>query len=236
MNDWSIAEQVEHVRERIAGACERSGRHPDEVRLLAVSKTHGPERVEEAREAGLTLFGENRVQEAQAKIPRCPPGIEWHLIGHLQRNKARLAVHLFDTIHSLDSERIIDAVAQAAEAEGKRLPVLLEVNVSGEAAKFGWSPDDVPGAIEQVNHSSCLELQGLMTMPPIAEDPEKVRGYFTGLRNLRDRWEQETGTPLPELSMGMSHDFEVAVEEGATIVRLGSVLFGRRGTPWKPSN
>lgn len=218
-------ERLEIVERRIAKACEKAGRSRDSVRLLAVSKTKPPEAVREAVECGLRLFGENRVQEAQSKIPLCPDGLEWHLIGHLQTNKAKVAAGLFQMVHSVDSLKLLQALEAHAEMT---LPVLLQVNVSGEAAKFGMKPDEVPGVIEAANRMQKCEVHGLMTIPPFSSDPEKTRAHFISLRELRDRLQDETGTPLPELSMGMSHDLEVAIEEGSTWVRIGTDLFGKR--------
>ncbi len=220
-----FTECLEKVERRIAAACEKAGRSRDSVRLLAVSKTRPPEAVREAAACGLRLFGENRVQEAQSKIPLCPAGLEWHLIGHLQTNKAKLAVRLFQMVHSVDSLKLLQALEAHADLT---LPVLLQVNVSGEAAKFGMKPDEVSATIEAANQMKKCEVHGLMTIPPFSPDPEKTRVHFSALRQLRDRLQEETGTPLPELSMGMSHDLEVAIEEGSTWVRIGTDLFGSR--------
>ena len=221
----TFAERLGSVERRIAAACEQAGRPRASVRLLAVSKTKPPEAVREAADCGLRLFGENRVQEAQAKISRCPNGLEWHLIGHLQSNKAKVAVRCFQMIHSVDSLKLLQALETHA---GTTLPVLLQVNVSGEAAKFGMKPEEVAGTIEAANQMQKCEVHGLMTIPPFSPDPEKTRIHFSALRKLRDRLQEETGTPLPELSMGMSHDLEVAIEEGSTWVRIGTDLFGTR--------
>lgn len=221
----TFAQRLETVERRIAAACEKAGRPRADVRLLAVSKTKPPEAVREAAGCGLRLFGENRVQEAQSKIPMCPAGLEWHLIGHLQSNKAKVAVRFFQMIHSVDSLKLLQALENHAATT---LPVLLQVNVSGEAAKFGMKPEEVAGAIEAANQMQKCEVHGLMTIPPFSPDPEKTRTHFSNLRNLRDRLQDETGTPLPELSMGMSHDLEVAIAEGSTWVRIGTDLFGSR--------
>lgn len=220
-----FAERLEKVERRIVAACEKAGRPRDSVRLLAVSKTKPPEAVREAVECGLRSFGENRVQEAQSKIPLCPDGLEWHLIGHLQSNKAKVAVRLFQMIHSVDSLKLLQALEAHADMT---LPVLLQVNVSGEAAKFGMKPDRVAEVIEAANQMQKVEVHGLMTIPPFSPDPERTRIHFSALRVLRDRLQDETGTPLPELSMGMSHDLEIAIEEGSTCVRIGTDLFGSR--------
>lgn len=221
----TFADRLERVERRIAAACEQAGRKRDEVTLLAVSKTKPPEAVREAAACGLRLFGENRVQEAQSKVGRCPAGLEWHLIGHLQTNKAKVAAGLFHMVHSVDSLKLLEALEAHAATT---LPVLLQVNVSGEAAKFGMKPSDVAEVIEAANRMSKCEVHGLMTIPPFSPDPEKTRMHFRALRELRDRLQDETGTPLPELSMGMSHDLEVAIEEGSTWVRIGTDLFGTR--------
>jgi len=221
----TFTERLEHVEQRIATACENAGRPRASVHLLAVSKTKPPEAVREAADCGLRLFGENRVQEAQSKIPMCPAGLEWHLIGHLQSNKAKVAVRHFQMIHSVDSLKLLQALETHATTT---LPVLLQVNVSGEAAKFGMKPDEVAEAIEAANQMHKVEVHGLMTIPPFSPDPEKTRVHFSALRNLRDQLQEKTGTPLPELSMGMSHDLEVAIEEGSTWVRIGTDLFGSR--------
>ncbi|VGO22554.1 YggS family pyridoxal phosphate-dependent enzyme [Pontiella sulfatireligans] len=222
----TFADRLNRVEQRIASACEKAGRPRDSVRLLAVSKTKPPEAVREAAACGLRLFGENKVQEAQSKIPMCPAGLEWHLIGHLQSNKAKVAAHYFQMVHSVDSLKLLQALESHA---GTALPVLLQVNVSGEAAKFGMKPEEVAGVIEAANQMQKIEVHGLMTIPPFSPDPEKTRVHFSALRKLRDQLQEETGTPLPELSMGMSHDLEVAIEEGSTWVRIGTDLFGARG-------
>jgi pyridoxal phosphate enzyme (YggS family) len=224
----TFQERLEQVQERMAAACARAHRHPSEVQLIAISKTYGPDRVREAADCGLRLFGENKVQEAEAKIPECPGSLSWHLVGHLQSNKAARAVALFDQIHAVDSLKLLQRLEAAAAAEGKRLPVLLEVNVSGEASKFGLPPAAVPELLAQANHLEFVQINGVMTMPPLTPDPERVRYYFQRLRQLRDEWSAASGLLLAELSMGMSHDFEVAIEEGATWIRVGTALFGER--------
>lgn len=234
MQEDTIRERLDRLEARICEACERAGRDRGEVNLLPVSKTHGPAKVAEAAECGLAVFGENRVQEARKKIPLCPGHIRWHLVGHLQTNKAKYVARLFDMVHSVDSEKVMDALEKACAANGKTMPVLLEVNVAGEGSKFGMAPEDLNSAVEKANEVPHLEPLGLMTMPPFAEDPEDVRRHFARLRTLRDETESATGIPLPELSMGMTHDFEVAIEEGATWIRVGTGLFGKRGSPWKP--
>lgn len=228
--DWSerIAANLAAVNERIRAACSRVGRDPAEITIVAVTKTHPPEVVQAAAACGLRVFGENRVQEAKAKIPHCPSSIHWHLIGHLQTNKVRDAVALFEMIQSVDSLRVAEEIQRRAEQAGRRLPVLLEVNVAGEASKFGYSPERLLEELGALNALPRLEIQGLMTVPPWSEDPERVRPWFRKLRELKAACEDRLGAPLPHLSMGMSQDFQVAVEEGATMVRLGTVLFGPR--------
>jgi pyridoxal phosphate enzyme (YggS family) len=224
MNEQFSA-RLERIEQRIAAACLNAGRPRASVRLLAVSKTKPPEAVREAAACGLRQFGENRVQEAQSKISMCPAGLEWHLIGHLQSNKAKVAARYFQMVHSVDSLKLLQALEEHA---GNTLPVLLQVNVSGEAAKFGMKPDAVAEVIEAANRMQKCEVHGFMTIPPFSPDPEKTRVHFSNLRNLRDRLQEQTGTPLPELSMGMSHDLEVAIEEGSSWVRIGTDLFGSR--------
>ncbi len=203
----------------MAGAAIRAGRRPEEIALIVVSKKVEPERIEEALSAGQLLFGENKVQEAKAKIPVISGRARWQMVGHLQSNKARDAVALFELIHSVDSVSLASELEKWAERAGKTQAVLLEVNVSGEASKFGMKPEDVPGALEKMNGMSRVEVRGLMTMPPVGKD---ARPFFRRLREMRD------GLGLPELSMGMSHDFETAIEEGATMVRIGTAIFGER--------
>jgi len=222
----SIQKNLKIIEQRICAACERAGRARDEVKLVAVSKTKPAEAVIEAADAGQVLFGENKVQEAQGKIPQCPGHLQWHLIGHLQSNKARIAASgIFRMIHSVDSEKLLRLLDEYSAVP---LPVLIQVNVSGEGSKDGCAPDEAAALIEAANQCAKVEVHGLMTIPPFTPDPEKARIHFSNLRKLRDRLQQETGTPLPELSMGMSHDFEIAIEEGSTFVRVGSDIFGSR--------
>ena len=221
----SIQTNLERIEDRVCAACEQAGRSRDDVKLVAVSKRKPAEAVIEAAEAGQILFGENRVQEAQIKIPICPQNLHWHLIGHLQSNKAKLAAGLFRMIHSVDSEKLMRALD---EHSATPLPILIQVNVSGEGSKSGCSPEEVAGLIEVANNCSQVEVHGLMTIPPFTPDPEKARTHFSNLRKLRDELQETTGTPLPELSMGMSNDFEIAIAEGATFVRIGTDIFGVR--------
>jgi len=223
-----LAANLEAVRNRIATACQRAGREPSSVTLVAVTKTQPPEVVGEASKAGLGLFGENKVQEAKAKIPLCPGRLRWHMIGHLQTNKCRDAVALFEMIESVDSLHLAHEIAQRAEQAGKTMPILLEVNAVGEASKFGYPPERLLAELSQLNALRRIEIHGLMTVPPWTTDPEKVRPVFRQMRELKARCEQILGAPLPHLSMGMTGDFEVAIEEGATIIRVGTALFGAR--------
>ena len=228
-----ITENLEAVRGQIAAACARAGRAAEAVRLLAVSKTYGPEAVRAAAAAGQRLFGENRVQEAAAKIPECPGNLEWHLIGHLQSNKAGAAARLFDWVHSVDSAKLLEVLDREAGEAGRTLQILIQVNVSGERSKSGLAPEAVPDVLALGNRLRNVQVCGLMTIPPLAEDPEKARPYFRKLRELRDAWAAKLGMDLPELSMGMTHDLAVAIEEGATFVRVGTGIFGAREYPAK---
>lgn len=219
-----IAANLEAVRGRIARAAERAGRDPDSVRLVAISKTYGPEAVIAAWHAGQRDFGENRVQEAEEKIPAvAAAGAQprWHLVGHLQTNKVRQALGLFDMLHSVDSLHLAEAIQRRSEAP---VPVLIEVNVGGETSKGGFAPEDVDDALTALRPLAHLDVRGLMTVAPPAADPEEVRPLFRELAALARRHE------LPELSMGMSGDFEVAIAEGATLVRIGTAIFGARHT------
>lgn len=220
---------LERVQGRITAACARVGRDPSEVEIVAVTKTHGAEVVNEAWEAGLHIVGENKVQEAAWKKPASVSGPSWHLIGHLQGNKVRHALELFDFIHSVDSVKLADRINLIADGMGLQPHILLEVNVSGEKSKSGMKPEDVEPTVRHIL-ANCprLTLEGLMTMAPFSENPEDARPYFRRLREMRNALETKLNIGLPRLSMGMSGDFEVAVEEGATWVRLGTVLFGER--------
>jgi pyridoxal phosphate enzyme (YggS family) len=224
----NVAEDLERVREQIAQACARRGRNVDEVELVAVTKTHPAERVREAIAAGQTLFGENKVQEARVKIPELPSSVRWHFIGHLQKNKIRHVLPLFELIHSVDSLELATAINRVADDDGHRPRVLLEVNVSGEGSKFGFQPDKLRSEIEQLLGLDRLQIEGLMTIPPLAPEAEASRKFFVALRELRDELERSAGAKLPQLSMGMSDDFAVAIEEGATLVRVGTAIFGKR--------
>jgi pyridoxal phosphate enzyme (YggS family) len=226
-----IKENVAQVQERIVAACRRSRRGPDDVKLVAISKTFPPEYVRAAYEAGLRDFGENRVQEAMAKRPALSDlSITWHLVGHLQTNKAKAARELFHWVHAVDSFRLAQKLDQAAAAGGGRLPVLLEVNLGEEASKAGVGESEIIQLAEQVSRLGTLEARGLMVIPPFLDDPELVRPYFRRLRELAREIDSKNipNLSMQELSMGMSHDFEVAIEEGATIIRVGTAIFGVR--------
>lgn len=224
-----LREILAEVRGKIAAACARSGRRPEEVEIIAVTKTHGAEVVKEAWDAGLAIVGENKVQEAAWKKPASVLGPSWHLIGHLQGNKVRHALELFDFIHSVDSVKLLTRLDAVSEEIGALPHILLEVNVSGEKSKTGMPLAEVDEAV-RVIQECCprLTFEGFMTMAPFSENKEDARPYFRRLRELRDATEKKFGVVLPRLSMGMSGDYEVAVEEGATWVRLGTVLFGER--------
>ena len=224
MSIVDVRANLERVRRRIADAAERAGRRADDVLLIGVSKTVDVDRIRLAVEAGVPALGENRVQEAKGKVAALGHQVPWHLIGHLQTNKAKDAVQLFDVIHSLDRLELATECDRRARAAGKVVDVLIEVNVGGEEAKSGVAPDAVADLLDRVAKLSNLRVRGLMTIPPISE-PEATRGWFRTLRKLGEHH------GLAELSMGMSADFEVAIEEGATMVRVGTAIFGARPTP-----
>lgn len=230
----SLAENLELIKTRIVDACARANRDPASVLMLAVSKTHPPEVIADAAKLGISIFGENKVQEAKAKIPQCPGRLRWHMIGHLQSNKCRDAVALFEMIQSVDSLSLAEEINKRAEQAAKTMPILLEVNSAGEASKFGYAPEKLIAELLQINKLPRIEIHGLMTVPPWSPNPEKVRPVFRQLRELKQKCDEIIGAPLPHLSMGMSGDFEVAIEEGATIVRIGTALFGER-TRLKPT-
>jgi pyridoxal phosphate enzyme (YggS family) len=227
----SIEENVARVRDRIESACHRAGRRQEDVKLVAVSKTFPPERIREAYQAGLREFGENRVQEAASKISALAGlDITWHLIGHLQSNKARRARELFHWIQSVDSGHLGQKLDQAPPGRSERLPVLLQLNLGQEETKSGLGGGDAPRVAEEVGRLSTLELRGLMLIPPFCENAEEARPFFRGLRLLANQIEalRLPHVAMRELSMGMSHDFEIAIEEGATMVRVGTAIFGER--------
>jgi PLP dependent protein len=226
----SVAVNYERVTERIAAAAKRAGRRADEITIVAVSKTFPAETIRAAYNAGLRHFGENRIQEFEAKRELLEgfPDAVWHFVGHLQSNKAQRAVHLFDRIDSLDSVSLAGKLASAATTEAKNLPVLIEVRLSDEETKSGVRESELPPLAESIRELLPLRLYGLMTIPPFSNDPEKARPYFRKLRQLRDGLSGRLGRTLPVLSMGMSNDFEIAIEEGSTEVRVGTALFGER--------
>lgn len=229
----NLRARVERVRQVIEAAAVRAGRPVEDVTLVAVSKTVGPEQVREAAEIGITHFGENRVQEAEAKLEilagQLPVAVQWHLIGHLQSNKARKAARLFSLIESVDTLDLAVTLHRIAEESARRIPVLLEVNVSGEASKFGFVPDALADVFPKILELRSLEVRGLMTVAPAVATAEDARPYFRGLRALRDRLNAANPrAELRDLSMGMSGDFPVAIEEGATLVRIGRAVFGER--------
>jgi len=223
-----ISTHLERIREKIANAAARANRSADDVQLIAVTKTQSLDALAEALELGLREFGESKVQEARLKVDRFGSRARWHLIGHLQKNKVREAVHLFDRFDAVDSLELAEEINRRADEIGKTFPILLQVNVSGESTKYGVKPFDAPRIAEAINALPRLEVHGLMTMAPYSEDPERARPVFAGLRECRDAIEKETGLQLPQLSMGMSGDFEIAIEEGSTQIRVGTTLFGER--------
>lgn len=229
-----ISENLSLIRHRLAQACDRAGRRPDSVTLMAVTKGQPPEAVDEAARLGVKLFGENKVQEAKAKIPLCSGQLRWHMIGHLQSNKCRDAVGLFSMIQSVDSLALAEELSKRAGQAGKHLQVLLEVNAVGESSKFGYAPDQLLADLPRINALPSLEIQGLMTVPPWSPMAETLRPVFRQLRELKHRGEDILGAPLPCLSMGMSGDFEIAIEEGSTLIRIGTALFGPRAKPLRP--
>jgi pyridoxal phosphate enzyme (YggS family) len=228
-----IAHNIQSLRERITNAASACGRSSGEIVLLAISKTFPKETINQAVDAGLRQFGENRIQEAETKIPDFPKtlNLEWHFVGHLQSNKARRAAELFDMIHSVDSAKLAAKLNQTCLEIGKTLPVLLQVDLGEEESKFGAVPDQIRGAVETISGFKGIRLDGLMMIPPFFEEAELVRPYFVKLREWKERLESEQPGCLgrQHLSMGMSHDFEIAIQEGATIVRIGTAVFGPRG-------
>jgi len=223
-----LVENLESVRSRIAAAAMRAGRDPGDVTLVAISKTHPAEMIREAAEAGQELFGESRVQEALVKIPSLSSRLRWHFIGHLQSNKVRKVLPYFELIHGVDSLDLARDIDRIAAEMGLHHRVLLEVNVSGEGSKHGFAPEALEASLDELLALPRVQVEGFMTMAPLAPEAEASRPYFAALRKLRDRLAEKSGIPLDTLSMGMSGDYEVAVEEGATLVRVGSAIFGSR--------
>lgn len=225
-----MKDAIARVQERIEAACARSGRKADEVTLIAVSKTFPAEVVRQAYDAGLRVFGENRPQELRDKARLLPEDIEWHFIGHLQTNKIKYVVPQAVLIHSVDTVHLARALEQFAEKRALTIPVLMEVNTSGESTKFGFNPAEVPEAFATIKELKHLEVRGLMTIGPLTDDQQKIRQAFKTLASLRDKLTKAFhGHPLPFLSMGMSGDFEIAIEEGSTHIRVGTAIFGARG-------
>ena len=223
-----IAANLELIRSRIREAAVKSGRNAADVQLIAVSKKQEAEKVRAAFDSGQPIFGESRVQEARAKIPLLPSATRWHFIGRLQRNKVRHALPLFELFHSVDSYALAGDIQRIADEEGVRPRLLLEVNVSGEGTKIGFTPGNVKQSMEPLLQMGRLEIEGLMTIPPLAPKAEDSRRHFVMLRELRDELQREFNAGLPHLSMGMSNDYAVAVEEGGTLVRVGTAIFGGR--------
>jgi len=225
----SVARNLEGIRGRIAAAARRAGREAGGVTLIGVGKTMPAETIRAAVEAGLTDLGENRVQEARRKAPMLPGALRWHLVGHLQSNKARQAAALFDVVHSIDSPEILSRLERASEEEARTLEALVQVDLAGEATKFGVEESGLDGVLEAASACRRVAVRGLMTLPPYDPDPERSRPWFRRLRALlEDARRRHGGLGLSELSMGMTEDFEVAIEEGATMVRIGRALFGPR--------
>jgi pyridoxal phosphate enzyme (YggS family) len=229
---YPLSERLEDVRDKIRAAADRSNRAVDQITLIAISKTHPTEVMRAGLSSGITDFGENRVQEAEGKIVELGRNAaRWHLVGHLQANKAKRAVTLFDVIHSLDSVALAQRLDRLCVAEERaELPVLIQIDLGGEETKTGIEPRELPGLLDALKDCQRLRLVGLMTLPPYFEDPECARPYFKTLRQLREelKGQGRFGDSRGELSMGMSHDFEIAIEEGATMVRVGTAIFGER--------
>jgi pyridoxal phosphate enzyme (YggS family) len=224
----NIEANLNRVKNEIAQAAQVSGRAMADIELVAVTKTHPAEIIREAIDAGQTLFGESKVQEARAKIPLLPSHLRWHFIGHLQKNKIRHALPLFEMIHSVDSLDLAQTIDHIAQEDGLHPRILLEMNVAGEGSKFGFRATTLRAELESLLMLSRLSIEGLMCIPPLAEEAEASRKYFVELRELRDALEKEFQVKLPQLSMGMTNDYSVAVEEGATLVRVGTAIFGER--------
>src|SRR6266403_2239111 len=227
----NIEANLNRVQNEIAQAAQVSGRNVTDIELVAVTKTHPAEIVREAVDAGQTLFGESKVQEARVKIPLLPSNLRWHFIGHLQKNKIRHALPLFEMIHSVDSLDLAQAIDRIAHEDGLHPRILLEVNVAGEGSKIGFKATTLRAELESLLLLPRLSIEGLMCIPPLAEEAKTSRNYFVELRELRDALEKEFQVKLPQLSMGMTNDYSVAVEEGATLVRVGTAIFGERRKP-----
>ena len=223
-----IADRYKIICTKIEAAARKAERDPAEVRLLVVSKTWGPEIIQEVVDCGHVLFGENKVQEAESKIPQLSNQLEWHFIGHLQKNKVRKVLPLCEMVESLDSVELGERMDRIAVELGRRTKALAQVNIAGEASKHGFPPEVLRKEFGRLLALENIDLCGLMAIPPAVDDPEDARRHFREIRELKEELEQAHGTPLPELSIGMSHDFEIAIEEGSTLVRVGSAIFGKR--------
>jgi pyridoxal phosphate enzyme (YggS family) len=223
-----LAANLERVLAQISDAARKARRSPDDVQLVAISKAHDADKIRAVHDLGQPIFGESRVQEARAKIPELPSSLRWHFVGHLQKNKIRHALPLFELFHSVDQVDLARDMNRIAEEEGMHPRVLLEVNVAGEGSKFGFQPDKLRAEMETLLALPQLSILGLMTIPPLAEEAEASRRFFVQLRELRDDLQTEFHVDLAQLSMGMTNDFPVAVEEGATLVRVGTAIFGER--------
>ena len=232
----SILDNLERVREQIVQAAAKAGRDVKDVELVAIAKMHPAEKVREAVEAGQTLFGESRIQEARAKISELSSNIRWHFVGHLQKNKVRQALPLFEMIHSVDSLALAQDINRIAEEEGLYPRVLLEVNVAGEGSKFGFAPDDLREQMEVLLALPRLSIEGLMCIPPLTVESEDSQKFFVQVRELRDSLEKEFNMKLPQLSMGMTQDFPIGIQEGATLVRVGTAIFGERSKKQKATD
>jgi len=224
----AIAQNLKRVLAEISEAASKARRVASEVQLIAISKTHEAEKIRAAFDAGQEIFGESRVQEARVKIPLLPAALRWQFVGRLQKNKIRQALPLFELFHSIDSLALAQELNRIAANDGLRANILLEVNVAGEGSKIGFSPETLRDEVETILGLDRLTTLGLMTIPPLAPKAEESRKYFVALRELRDQLQQENSVDLPQLSMGMSSDFVVAIEEGATLIRVGTAIFGRR--------
>ena len=224
----SIGDNLNRVREQMSTAAAKSGRTSNDVELVAITKTHPADSVREAIEAGQILFGESRIQEARVKIPELPSNCRWHFVGHLQKNKIRHALPLFEIFHGIDSLQLARDINRIAEEEGLYPRILLEVNVAGEGSKFGFAPDGLGQQMEGLLALPRLSIEGLMCIPPVAMESEDSRKFFVQVRELRDSLEEEFSLKLPQLSMGMTQDFLIGIEEGATLVRVGTAIFGDR--------
>ena len=229
-----VVENLERVRGQITQAAAKAGRSANDVELVAITKTHPAEKVREAVDAGHTLFGESRVQEARAKIPELPSNLRWHFVGHLQKNKIWHALPLFELFHGVDSLALAQEINRVAAEEGMHPRILLEINVAEEGSKFGFKPESLRAGMESLLALPRLSIEGLMCIPPLADEAEASRKYFVQLRELRDSLEKKFDLTLPHLSMGMTQDFWIAVEEGATLSRVGTAIFGER--PRRPKD